>query len=151
MSRDARDLLRWLQVGLIVILLAGCSRRQAPQEPGKPVEMKTAAAPSPALAAKGAEIYEQNCATCHYGGEGSPVAPPLKGSTVVNASAKDVALVILKGQQGKAIVNGRPLNGMMPAQAYLTDEEIAAVVTFVRKEFGNGASGATPAEIPALR
>jgi mono/diheme cytochrome c family protein len=39
----------------------------------------------------------------------------------------------------------------MPAQAYQTDEQIAAVLTYVRNSFGNVASPVTPAQVKALR
>jgi mono/diheme cytochrome c family protein len=39
----------------------------------------------------------------------------------------------------------------MPAQAYQTDEQIAAVLTYVRNSFGNAASSVTPAQVKALR
>jgi len=40
--------------------------------------------------------------------------------------------------------------GMLP-MAYQTDEQIAAVLTFVRKSFGNDAPAVTPEEVTALR
>ncbi len=34
------------------------------------------------------------------------------------------------------LVEGKPFNGQMPAFDYLTDEEIASVVAYIRKQFG---------------
>lgn len=144
--------LRALPLFLALAALPACSRRTAPEDSAKPVEMKTSATPVANLAALGADLYEQNCATCHYDGSGSPTAPPLKGSPVVADSAKAVILTILNGQQGKAVVNGKPFsNGIMPAQAYLSDTEIAAVAGFVRTQFGGATDSPTPADVAALR
>jgi Cytochrome c, mono- and diheme variants len=144
-------LLRALPLVITLAASPACSRRTAPTDDAKPVEMKTSAAPATNLVAQGADIYEQNCATCHYDGSGSPVAPPLKGSPVVADSAKAVILTILKGQQGKAVVNGKSFNGIMPAQAYLSDTEIAAVAAFVRTQFGGATDSPTPEDVAALR
>lgn len=140
-------------VALALMLLPACSRRSAPTDPPAPTPpaMKVNAAPSADLVAQGASVYEQSCALCHFDGSGSPTAPPLKGSPVVAESAKAVILTILKGQQGKAIVNGKPFNGLMPAQATMTDDEIAAVVTFVRKQYGGIDEAVQPADVAALR
>ncbi len=84
----------------------------------------------------GAGVYEMNCAQCHVDGKGGPTAPALIGTTIVKGSAKAIIEVVLKGQTGKVLVDGKPFNGQMPAFDYLTDEEIASVVAYIRKQFG---------------
>ena len=60
--------------------------------------------------------------------------------------------VILKGQSGEVVVNGRKCNAIMQAQEYLTDVQIAAVVNYVRNSWGNKIPGAiTPAMWKTLR
>lgn len=138
-------------------LATGCSKRSGGQSTSNeaasptPAPLLTSEPASPDVISAGADVYELSCAMCHYDGSGSPAAPPLKGSPVVAESAEAVILTILKGRQGQAIVDGKPFNGLMPAQATLSDEEIAAVVAFVRKQFGGVDSAVKPSEVAALR
>lgn len=84
----------------------------------------------------GVGVYEMNCAQCHVDGKGSPTAPALIGTAIVKGPAKAIIEVVLKGQTGKVLVDGKPFTGQMPAFDYLTDEEIASVVAYIRKQFG---------------
>ncbi len=86
---------------------------------------------------QGKALYEQSCAQCHYDGSGNPAAPDLKGSPVLAEPPKALARVILAGRQGVSMKGGEKFNGIMPAQAYLRDEEVAALVVYVRSEFGS--------------
>jgi mono/diheme cytochrome c family protein len=111
-------------------VLAGCAPEQASRAE------QTAPASLEEQLARGEEIYGQACALCHYGGEATPVAPALHGSPSLAGPAEKVMAIILHGQRGVSEVNGKKFGGIMPAQAYLTDEEVAAVAAYVRKEFG---------------
>ncbi len=86
--------------------------------------------------AAGAGVYEMNCAQCHVDGKGGPVAPALVGTEIVKGPARAIVEVILKGQSGKVLVDGKPFAAPMAPLDYLTDEEIAAVTAYVRKQFG---------------
>lgn len=119
-----------------------------------------AAAPAPeptttVASANGAEIY-QRCVTCHMAnGEGMPGAfPPLNGSDWVTGPASRPIAVVIHGLQGPIEVKGATYNSMMMPYGTgvpMTDEEIAAVLTYVRNNFGNSASAVTPAEVAAVR
>lgn len=82
----------------------------------------------------GAEVYEMACAQCHYDGSGDAFNPSLRTSPVVKGTPEGLLRVLLQGQQGKSVIDGKLANGVMPSQAYLTDEEIAAVANYVRQE-----------------
>jgi len=84
----------------------------------------------------GAGVYEMNCAQCHVDGKGGPTAPALIGTEIVKGPAKAIIEVVLKGQSGKVLVDGKPFGAPMPPFDYLTDEEIASVVAYIRKQFG---------------
>ncbi len=86
--------------------------------------------------ALGAEVYELECAQCHYAGERTPTAPPLINSPVLDKPAVRTARIILAGQDSETVIDGQLFGGIMPAQAYLSDEEIAAVTAYIRKTFG---------------
>lgn len=89
--------------------------------------------------AKGKSVYANNCMNCHMeDGKGIANAfPPLAKSDYLKKPAKDLIAVVLKGQSGEVKVNGVVYNGNMPAQDYLTDEEIADVLNYVSNSWGN--------------
>lgn len=109
---------------------------------------------SVAPSADGAKIYRNVCMACHQQtGVGVAGAfPPLAGSEWVNGDAKIPAKIILHGLQGAIEVKGATYNGVMPAFGeQLKDEEIAAVVSYVRSQWGNSASPLSAGEVTELR
>jgi len=90
-----------------------------------------------ARAADGAAVYGQVCVACHQaGGTGAPgLAPALTGGLAAKAAAAPVraylAQVVTHGLSGRIVVDGVAFNGAMPAQAQLSDDEIAAVLGHV--------------------
>jgi cytochrome c oxidase subunit 2 len=96
------------------------------------------------LVAHGEKVYASNCAACHQAsGQGVPNAfPPLAGSKVVLGP---------KTEQIAVVLNGRPKTAM-PSFRQLTDQDIAAVITYTRNAFGNNTGEALqPAEIKTAR
>jgi mono/diheme cytochrome c family protein len=113
----------------------------------------TATAAAAADTGAGAKLYQLACATCHMP-DGSGVTglqPALVGSKIVMGPVATMARVILLGPD-KALPN-RPKTSanVMPAFESLSDEDIAAIATYVRKTFGKGASAVTPAQVKAQR
>ena len=103
---------------------------------------------------EGKKNYMMICIACHQPtGMGLPaVFPPLTKSPYVNGSPERFAAIILKGNAGPFTVDGKPFNQIMPAQeAALTDEKIAAVMTFVRANFGNTSGPVTAAVVAEAR
>lgn len=105
-----------------------------------------------ALMLVGEEVYAKNCGACHQAnGEGTPnVFPPLKGDPVATGPFEKHVEIVLKGMVGVAI-NGVSYASPMPAWAQLTDEQIAAVVTYERNSWGNEAGVVEPAQVAPLR
>jgi len=94
------------------------------------------------------------CVACHQPtGLGlPPVFPPLTKSEYVIGSAERFAAMILKGNAGPMTVEGKLYNSVMPGQeAMLSDEKIAAIMTYVRANFGNNAPPASPEVVKAAR
>jgi mono/diheme cytochrome c family protein len=92
--------------------------------------------------ADGAQVYTANCVACHQAnGGGLPgVFPPLAGSEWVLAGDKIPVNILLHGVTGKLTVKDVAYNGQMPAfKDKLNDAEIAAVLDYVRVNFGNSA------------
>lgn len=91
-------------------------------------------------AADGAQLYAANCVACHQAsGAGlAGVFPPLAGSEWVLAADKVLVNILLHGISGTLTVKGTPYNGQMPAfKDKLGDAEIAAVLSYIRSNFGN--------------
>jgi aldose sugar dehydrogenase len=77
--------------------------------------------------------------------------PPLVGSAVVAGDPATLVRVLLKGPAA-ALPVGRPTySNPMPPFAALSDDDLAAVLTYLRATFGKGASAITPASVAAQR
>jgi mono/diheme cytochrome c family protein len=127
--------------------------------PGSATALKLSAAPAvdepidPAVMEIG-KVQFMVCAACHgQNGEGGPIAPPLAGSDWVNGPVENLIRIQLRGLQGPITVSGKEYNfpAGMAALAYQTDEQIAAVLTYVRNSFGNKAPAVKPEQVAALR
>lgn len=109
--------------------------------------------------AKGKKVYETVCAACHQsnGNGAAGLAPPLLGSEwVLSPGPNRVVRIIHMGLVGPITVKGAPYNLAMPSMgrdAGLSDEDVAAVATFIRrnKEWGHSASLVTPEQVKAIR
>ena len=103
-------------------------------------------------AADGAKVYN-TCLPCHQAtGAGIPGAfPPLAESEWVNGPVENLIRIQLRGLIGPITVKGKPFNSVMPPNATMSDDEIAAVLTYVRSNFGNKSSAVTADQVKALR
>ncbi len=88
---------------------------------------------------RGEQLFLQNCAACHQpNGQGLPGAfPPLAKSDFIARDPEVLLDITLKGRQGKMVVNGVEYNNVMPAMNYLTDKDLAAIITYVLNSWGN--------------
>lgn len=109
----------------------------------------------------GAKVYqrESHCATCHltHGKGNANVYPSLVGSPWVTGSEDRLIKMALHGMWGKITVNGKtydPSRGVPPMTAFrslLKDDELAAVLTFVRNTWGNKAEAVSPESVKRVR
>lgn len=106
----------------------------------------------------GAQIFARNCAMCHQEkGQGlEGVFPPLAKSDYLMERAqkkdrKELVEIIDKGKSGKVVVNGKEYNGVMTPVAGLSNEQVAAVLTYVTNTWGNNAPAFTAAEVNEAR
>jgi len=111
---------------------------------------ETAAEPPP----DGSLVYAGICLPCHQAG-GTGVEgkyPPLAGSEWVAGDPAILIRILLHGLQGPIQVKGRPFNNEMPALGnQLSDAEIAAVLSYVRANFGNQAAAVDPKQVAGIR
>lgn len=104
--------------------------------------------------ALGEQIYQRHCSDCHGPqGEGADRAyPALAGNRAVKLpSPANPVQAILGGGFAPATAGHPQPYGMPPFRTLLTDEEIAAVATYVRQRWGNQASGLSALDVQRLR
>jgi cytochrome c6 len=95
-----------------------------------------------ALVQQGQEVYVQNCAACHQQ-DGSGVQgqfPALAGSPFVTGDPQPVL---------QTVVHGR--GGMPSFGNQLDDDQIAAVVSYIRQAWDNEADAVEPEQVQQVR
>ena len=102
---------------------------------------------------KGADIYAQYCATCHQAqGGGVPGEfPPLTNSTWIMGDKGRLIRTILHGVQGPTEIKGEQYDEIMPGHAFLEDEDVATLLTYIRNSFDNIAEHVHEAEVRLVR
>jgi mono/diheme cytochrome c family protein len=103
----------------------------------------------------GTEIYQSICQGCHMpdgkGAIGAGRYPALAGDGSL-ASTQFMAMTLLEGRRNMPAFGGNGDMGLFFAVPTLNDEQIAAVINYVRSHFGNHFKGTiTPAQVRALR
>ncbi len=94
-----------------------------------------------------------NCMSCHQAnGRGlPPVYPPLRGSDIVHGDPTTLVCILLYGLEGRIEVGGQTYSQVMPAAPVKSDEEIAAVLSYVRGAWGNSADPIDAAFVAKVR
>ncbi len=89
--------------------------------------------------ADGKQIFIGKCSACHQAsGLGlAGVFPPLEDSEWVKGDPVLLTNILLHGVQGELEVKGVIYKGQMPSWNSLSDEEIAAVTSYIRTAWGN--------------
>lgn len=109
----------------------------------------------PLMAQDGGQLFGLYCSACH-GADGKGAAggqfPPLAGSPwPVGDPARAIKIVLL-GLNGPVEVNGKTYNLEMPPQgAAMTDDQIAAILTYVRSSWGNKDTAITADQVKSVR
>ena len=101
----------------------------------------------------GEKVYSTYCAACHQkdGKGASGRFPPLSGTDWVTGDKKRLTRIILNGMQGNIVVNGETYINAMPQHSFLSDQEVANVLTYIRQNFGNSATEITAEEVGEIR
>lgn len=112
----------------------------------------TTAEVSEALMA-GKTVYDSYCLPCHMSnGKGAPgMNPPLTGTDWVLGDKERLIKVILQGLSEPVEIQGEIYQNVMASHSFLSDQQIADVLTFVRQSFGNNASEITVNEVTEVR
>jgi mono/diheme cytochrome c family protein len=103
--------------------------------------------------AEGRRVYARHCMSCHQAdAQGLPsIYPPLTGTEWVLGDPGRLIRIVLHGVQGPTVVHGERYDGLMIPHAFLSDTQVAAVLTFVRSNFGNDAPAIMPEQVQAVR
>lgn len=133
---------------MFILAATGCSQRAGDAGTGG----EPAAGADPVMA-RGERLYFANCVACHLpAGTGLEGAfPPLAGSDFLAGDRGRSISIVLYGNDGPITVNGVQYDGVMPGFAYLGDEEVAAVITYISRSWGNDLPASSPEEVAAVR
>lgn len=101
----------------------------------------------------GKELYVATCGACHqpHGKGQEGLAPGLVDSEWVLGPVSRLVLITLHGVRGPITVNGKTYEMEMPPLSILDDEQIASVLTYVRREWGHSASPVDPETVAKIR
>jgi nitrite reductase (NO-forming)/hydroxylamine reductase len=156
---QTKKLSPWLLLPFFGLALGACSQQaddassSAAGDDTAVHSAEVSAATADDLMAKGEGIYLANCSACHQPtGVGLPGAfPPLASSDFLKGDRKKVMGAAMFGLSGPITVNGVDYNGVMPSLGHLTDEDLAAALTYVFGSWGNDGAAVSVAEVAALR
>jgi mono/diheme cytochrome c family protein/glucose/arabinose dehydrogenase len=117
--------------------------------PGKPaprIELPALTPVEEKRFAAGGEVYKNICVGCHQpDGRGKEkMAPPLVESRYATGDPGAAARILLAGKEG-------PTGLMPPLGGALNDEQIASVLTYIRREWGNTGSPVSPEDVTEIR
>ncbi|WP_281301289.1 MULTISPECIES: cytochrome c [unclassified Iodidimonas] len=111
-----------------------------------------AAAADDSLSTHGKAVYDQHCLVCHQAdGGGVPnMQPELWSSPRLNGPAPALIRFILHGSADLP-PEQRSHDNIMPGFATLFDEDLAALLSYLRQTFDNEAPAITAAQIARVR
>lgn len=161
----ADDLIRPTDDRIIRLTPVPAERWAALAKPKRLVELNEDAAPARMMdenwndegrddaMARGAALYRRQCEMCHRpDGRGVPgFYPPLAGTDRVTGPKGRLIEVVLGGLSEPIEVEGARYDQEMPGFAHLEDAEVAAILTFVRQNWGNQGGAVLAAEVAAVR
>ena len=100
----------------------------------------------------GGALYRQHCAVCHQAsGQGVPgIFPPLAGSDFLQKERERSLRAPLEGLSGEITVNGAKYHSAMPLMV-LSDDDVAAVMTWIGTNLGNSLPAFTAEEVAHVR
>ncbi|MCK5468574.1 MAG: c-type cytochrome, partial [Cyclobacteriaceae bacterium] len=100
-----------------------------------------------------AKVYNFYCAVCHQPdgrGDGARF-PPLVRTKWVTGDKDQLIGIVLNGMEGTIEVRNRTYSNVMPKHDFLSDKDVADVLTYIRQNFNNHSSAITEAEVRKVR
>jgi len=101
----------------------------------------------------GRQLFAGTCAACHQPtGLGRPgLAPPLADSEWVLGPEQRLARILLHGAEGPITAAGTDFDSSMPSWAIFDDNQLAGILTYIRRSWENSAAPVEPAAVAAIR
>jgi mono/diheme cytochrome c family protein len=134
----------------MAVYLKGLAQGASPDKPPPPIP----SAESSLLLSLGKQIYDRDCASCH-GATGlgmPPHYPPLAGNQSIEmSSAVNAIRMVLNGGYPPGTAGNPMPYGMPPFAQRLSDDEVAAVVTYIRTSWGNRGAPVSARQANELR
>jgi len=145
---------KFLSLFLISIFFIATTNVLAQQT--KTVTSKASAALTPDFKksfASGKALYTQHCMACHQeDGNGVPnLNPPIRKTEYVNGDKTRLINILLKGLNEPIEIDGEEYSNPMPAFNYLSNQQIADILTFIRNNFDNKSSAISVLEVAKVR
>lgn len=154
MSEVVRDSLQHLTEEDVTAMAVYLKSQRAYEEPEADAGMRVTAEQKEAMDKQGARLYKDNCADCHQPeGSGVPrIYPPFAGNEAIlmRNPVNAIRITLNGGFPPSTRGNPRPY-GMPPFAHRMSDDEVAAVVTYIRGAWGNRAAPVSPAEVAGAR
>ncbi|MCA6112076.1 cytochrome c [Bradyrhizobium cenepequi] len=134
----------------MAVYLKGLAQGASPDRPSPPLPSSE----SSLLLSLGKQIYDRDCASCH-GATGlgmPPHYPPLAGNQSIQmSSAVNAIRMVLNGGYPPGTAGNPMPYGMPPFAQRLSDDEVAAVVTYIRTSWGNRGAPVSARQANELR
>ncbi len=154
MSEVVRDSLQHLSVEDITAMAVYLKAQRVEEPAGDEGGMRLTQEQAESMQKVGAIVYKDNCQTCHRAdGQGVPrVYPPFAGNQAIlmRNPVNAIRITLNGGFPPSTQGNPRPY-GMPPFAHRLNDNEVAAVVTYIRSTWGNRAAPVSPVEVTGAR
>ena len=154
MSEVVRDSLQHLTVDDVTAMAVYLKSQRADEAPQESGGVNVTPEQKEALEKQGAKLHKDHCAACHReDGEGVPrIYPPFKGNEalLMRNPVNAIRITLNGGFPPSTAGNPRPY-GMPPFAHVLSDDEVAAVVTYIRGTWGNRALPVSPVEVAGAR
>jgi mono/diheme cytochrome c family protein len=135
---------------VVAMLGGGVAAGETPPTASAPGTSAGAPDPRP----DGQRLYARHCLSCHQAdGHGVPnMQPAITGGTWVKGDARALALFVLTGGFDSAQrKEDATSHNVMPPFRQLSDDDLAAILTYIRERFGGGAAEVTPAVVAEAR
>jgi mono/diheme cytochrome c family protein len=136
----------------LLAAVAGCAKNSNASSAA--ASASAAAMKNPASASDGATVYLTDCSSCHQtNGQGvSGAFPPLAGNPVVTGNPVAVIAIVKNGLEGRVMVNNAAYSGIMPSwKGQIDDDQIAAVISYIRSAWTNRAGGVSLAQVRSIK
>jgi mono/diheme cytochrome c family protein len=118
-----------------------------------PQKNNTVSQPGKQPVNSGLLIYTTYCASCHKieGGGLKSVFPPLNNSSFVTGDKERLISTLINGLSGVTEVKGEKYNQQMPSFKFLSDKDLAAVLSYIRSHFDNHADAIDAKQVSTVR